>query len=675
MTCVPNDPRFRLLDWLVGWDAAPDGWIGLAGADDPSGLRLAGHGPALTSEQLDPYIQPPPLSAGCGPCDWVLATLPAPDSRTLLLGPCDNQWRQAWIGGCAALRFERAVAVAVDRHRIAIADSELQRVCILRLKSGQVIGEAQVENPVDAAFGPRGDLFVASQGGTAIIVLSGRGRRLGAWPGNLPQGRIERLAFDRNGRLWLVVDSEGRRSLFVQRYQRDSTFEAGTYAALTEAFDRSALQRSSSLGFCLNQGCFDWYGRPIASDLISTRPVAEFARQGQLLTTAIDSGIPRCRWHRVMIDATVPDGTSLSLAVSTSEVKTPTAQGANTPPWDGFPGGIPHPSDWQQIGAGLLDALIEQPAGRYIFVRLRLSGDGTATPRVRRIHLDFPRATSADLLPAVYHDDATGGAFTERFLGLFDASLDTVSETVRRFPALLDAHRAPADVLPWIANFLAVALDEGWSSETRRRILSGAAALFRQRGTLPGLESAIRLAYFPNTDDDAAAIVEHGRGRAWGSVTSTQGTPGSAAARLGSTRLFGRAQARLTLGRSAIGRTPLMSFGDPGDDPHRAGAFRFTVTVPPAAGVTRESVARLIDGQKPAHTIADIRIGGDREFILGTGARLGIDTLLRRPSPMAFGNPQLRLRRGTILAGQRPTGAVLGMHPLTPPPSCWSDAR
>lgn len=678
MTCVPSDPRFRLLDRLVGWDAAAAD--GLAGFDEPEGLRLAGGGAGIDNEALDPFIPPPRLAPGCGPCDWVLATRFPPDSRILQLGPCGNDWRPFGSGACAPLTFEDVVAVAVDRHRLAVAEPD--RIWILSLDGRQIVGEAAADRVRDLAFGPHGSLFAAAEGGRAIAIFAESGGSLGGWPGPLPKGRIVRLAFDREGLLWLVVRKKGKRRLYVQKGRRSAAFEEATAAMLAAAFDRLSLIRSDGHGFCLARGgpeadtaetCYDWYGRPLDGGCVGHGSAATYEKQGQLLTFALDSGMPRCIWHRIRVDAEIPDNSALALAVAASDIADPAPQGAGLGDWAAFPAGVPHPDDWQTLAPGITDALIRQPAGRYLFVRLRLSGDGSATPRVRRIHIDFPRETSADLLPAIYHEDAEGGAFTERFLSLFDASLDTVAETVRRFPALLDGDRVPADVLPWIADFLSVALDESWSAEARRRIIAGAPGLFRTRGTLPGLTEAIRLAYLPEPADGAPAIVEHGMERVWGGVAAAGVPPPPTAARLGATRLFGRGSARFALDRSALGQAPLMSFGDPGEDPHRSGQFRFSVSVPQADGLNRVSLLRLIEGQKPAHTLADVHIGGESHFVLGTTVRLGIDTLLRLPVPMALGDPALRLRRGAILAGRRRRGAVLGMSALSPSTAAWSD--
>ena len=681
MTCVPNEPRFRLLDRFVGWDAESS--PGLAGHDEAEGLRLAGTEADPSSAALDPFIPPPPLAAGCGPCDWVLATRSPPDSRILILDGCGNDWRPAWSGGCAAYPFDRAVAVAVDRHRLAIAESS-GRLWVVRIEGGQVIGEARVEEPRDIAFGSDGRLFAAVRGGAAIAVFTESGGPLGFWPDKLPPGRIERLAFDREGRLWLVVRKDGRRTLFVQRGRRSAGFEKADIVRLAASFERLSLVRSSRLGFCLSRGtadsdsgalCWNWHGRPLPGLGADPGGAGAYVERGQLLTAALDSGTPRCRWHRIRVDADLPDRTGLSVAVAVSDLPTPAAQGVGQGDWAAFPGGIPHPDDWQELPAGVDDALIRQPAGRYLFVRLRLWGDGSATPRVRRIHIDFPRSTSADLLPSIYQEDEAAGAFTERFVSLFDSSLETVAETVRRFPALLDGGRAPAEVLPWIAGFLSIALDESWSVETRRRILRAAPDLFRKRGTLAGLEQAIRLAWFPGESERGPAIVEHGFERAWGGVAPATDAPPRTAARLGATRLFGRASARFTVGSSRIGRTPVMSFGDPAEDAHSTGAFRFSVAVPPTPGLSRTSLLRLIDGQRPAHTLASVQVGGERSFVLGTSVKLGIDTLLRMPAPMALGDPELRLRRGAVLAGRRRSGGVLGISVLSSPPSSWSEVR
>ena len=83
--------------------------------------------------------------------------------------------------------------------------------------------------------------------------------------------------------------------------------------------------------------CFSWDAEPLDSLPTGT---ATLQTAGQLLTMAIDSGQPRCRWHRVRVDADVPARTSVLVAVATSEDPTPPGTIAELAP-DGFPAGPP----------------------------------------------------------------------------------------------------------------------------------------------------------------------------------------------------------------------------------------------------------------------------------------------------------------------------------------------
>lgn len=673
MTCVPSDPRFRLLDHIVGWDAANHD--GLTGLDDPDGIRLTNTLQGIPPEELDPYIPPPPLAPGCGPCDWYLAPRAAPLSHIKALDGCSNDWRLAWPRGCVPVEFKRAVAIAVDRHRIAVADAGTGRVWVMLLKGAQVVAEIAVDHPRDLSFGPSGEIVVAAEGECTLRRFSFNGRPLGPWPTVLPLTSVTRIAHDRMGRLWLATEiAPNRFVLFSQDTVFDPAFIPRKGVDLAKAFEPTAAVRSGQSGFCLRRGgskggpltlCWNWFGRSIAPECIETMAGRGYATQGQLLTHALDSGMPRCRWHRLIFDAEIPAGTRVSVAVATDEVPTPQQQGVPDPDWEVFPAGRPHPADWQAIPPGLTDALIRCPPGRYLFLRLRLCGDGNATPCVRRIHIDFPRATSADLLPAVFREGEAAGDFTERFLSLFDASLGTVDAAVARFPALIDVAGVQDEVLPWIARFLSVTLDETWDAKMRRRMLKAAPELFRRRGTRWGLEKSIRLAFGLREDEDPA-ITEHGLERVWGAVASSrQRRPTDA--RLGHTRLFSRRGARLTLGASPLGRTPVMSYGDPAADPHAVGAFRFTVGLPASVRADQAALARLVEGQKPAHTLAMMRASATTGFLLGSRLLLGIDTLITRPNPHVLGEGCTQLGRNSILGGVPPPGPVLGTRALTNP--------
>jgi phage tail-like protein len=561
------------------------------------------------------------------------------------------------------------VAIAARDLFVAVADRS-GRVRILVRPGLQVVGEIFLHHPGPLTFAPWRELIVT--GGDReqphLLRYSLTGERLGAWPFAAP-GPVDRLAFSADRRLWLVTrHTEGLRVWVATRPREDcddgvtstGSFEPASLDDLREAFPRSNLSAVGSLGFCVTvrdrsgrsvSCCYSWMGRCVEYADIGADPPPRRFRQGQLLTAAIDSGVPGCAWHRVRIDADVPRGTAVEIAVSPSADPQPTPQGHLTPPgpWSAFATGVPHPDDWQINEGGALDFLIRRPPGRYLFVRLRLSGDGAATPVVRRIRLDFERATSLDHLPSVYRETPDVEDFTERFLSIFDATIGQLDDAIAAAPALLDGASVPDEILPWLASLVDVVFDREWSTAQRRRILRAIPDLYRQRGTPGGLRQAIVLALGVD-----AAIEEHALGRAWGGLR--------AHTIVGQTRLFGQSRVRLRLGSSALGSAPLNSFGDPREDPFASHAHRFSVRVAPTGeygAVRPDKLAALVEAQKPAHAVArDIRLGGDG-FVIGRPLAIGIDTAFARlPAAVLGRTGNVRLGRKTVLTTRWPDGGA-----------------
>ncbi|MFG3510744.1 phage tail protein [Streptomyces sp. NPDC047821] len=641
MTCTPHPATFRLLDPYVGWDETPDGEPGTGGVvgfDDPAGIRLAHPGAAPegpTRDELLPWFPDPRLAPGCGPCSWYL--LVPGERRLLRRDPCTGAFGPLWPPACDPGTLRAPVSVAARGHRLAVV--ETGRVLVWRREGAQLAGVIPVRRPRWAAPGPADEVLIARQGSTDLL----RYGSSGGFRGTLRTGARGEIVGLRTGpgrTVWLLTHDGTR--LRIHRGDHGRPFRTVTPAELARALPPSALTSADDEGFRLTEKGPDgprthgytWHGLP--RDTVP-RPAGAYVTSGSYLTTLVDSGLSRCRWHRVRVDAEVPAGTAVSVGVVVTE------------------DGRYEESDWQVSAPGVTDFLVDQPPGRYLRLRLRLSGDGGATPLVHRVRLDFPRATSADLLPPAFRQDPAADDFTERFLSLFDATLADVDRVIERYPALLDPAGVPDRVLPWLAGLLGLSFEAGWDARTRRALLAAAPELYRRRGTPWALREAVRIVF-----GVAPVIDELATDRRWAHLRAAVGQPGrpgpapgreGVPARgqgLGSVRLFGRSASRFRAGGSALGAAPLRAYGNPDTDPLTAHAHRFRVLLP-AGSADPAALRRLVERQAPAHTVGSVRTGG-AGFVVGSRSTVGVDTaFVPLPPPVLGGRNPLRLNRDGVL--------------------------
>ncbi|MEV4319035.1 phage tail protein [Actinocrispum sp. NPDC049592] len=604
MTCAPQPATFRLLDAYVGWDELDVRDI--VGFADPDGIRLAftGDPDGPSRSQLLPWFPDRRLAPGCQSCAWYLI------AGTKLLHRDACGWTRVPV------RLHEPYSVAARGHRLAVVESN--RVMVWRRQGEQLAGVIHLRDARWAALAPGDKVLVARQGSTDLWRFSSDGRPLGVIPTGAT-GEIIGLRTGPGKTIWLLTEDDGRLRIY-----RSGPFGTSTLDELTKELPSSTLVSADDDGFCLKENgadgpvknCYTWEGEPQDA---SPDPV-QYVREGEFVTAMIDSGISRCRWHRVRLTADVPSGTAVQARIVVSEDN----QFDET--------------DWQTAPAGSTDFLVDQPPGRFLMLSLRLTGDGTATPVVRRVRLDFPRVTSADLLPPAFREDPAADDFTERFLSLFDASLAEIDRVVERYPALLDPAGVPDRVVPWLAGLLGLSFESGWDAEIRRKLVAEAPELYRRRGTPWALQRAIEIVF-----GRTPVINELATDRRWAHT-------GGSGPGLGSVRLFGRSSTRLRIGRSVLGGAPLKAFGDPEKDPLSEHAHRFSVSLP-AGSAAEKALRRLVDRQAPAHTVGSVRVG-QLGFVIGSKSTVGVDTAFVPLPPPVLGRVRLN-RDGVLRPGPR----------------------
>ena len=117
--------------------------------------------------------------------------------------------------------------------------------------------------------------------------------------------------------------------------------------------------------------------------------------------------------------------------------------------------------------------------------------DGAGQVKVEEYAAISVTANSALLryLPGLYADSGVMG----RYLMLFESFLAPIEAQIGEIPNYFDPKMTPAEMLPWLASWLDLTLEEHWSEAQRRELIASAIQLYRSRGTRTALTKYIEL--------------------------------------------------------------------------------------------------------------------------------------------------------------------------------------
>lgn len=94
-----------------------------------------------------------------------------------------------------------------------------------------------------------------------------------------------------------------------------------------------------------------------------------------------------------------------------------------------------------------------------------------------------------DYLPAIFSEDAA----IREFLTPYEDILRGFWDALTHIDAGVDPAQANSGALPWLASWVALALDNEWPEEKSRELIARAISLYRIRGTVAGLKEYLNL--------------------------------------------------------------------------------------------------------------------------------------------------------------------------------------
>lgn len=237
------------------------------------------------------------------------------------------------------------------------------------------------------------------------------------------------------------------------------------------------------------------------------QPRRIYATTARFMTPVLDGAEPQCVWDRLRLDACIPPGTAVRIEARAADDTSALAPGDSgwtlqPEPYLNHDGGeLPGKgraalaSGDRAAGRGCWDLLLQGMVGRYLQLRISLSGDRRFTPQLRALRAWYPRVSWSRFLPAIYRADPGPADFLDRFLANMEGISSGLEGRIATAQALLDPRTAPAESLDWLASWMDTALDPSWDEDRRRLFIAHAASFFAWRGTMRGLSLALRLAF------------------------------------------------------------------------------------------------------------------------------------------------------------------------------------
>ncbi len=358
-------------------------------------------------------------------------------------------------------------------------------------------------------------------------------------------------------------------------------------------------------------GRLDGTGLP----LVALPRRVEVPRYGSVTTTALDGGRTGFAWDRLTLSATLPATTRLVLSTLTSDVAIAFDRLAAVPTerWSAplaiEPGDVP-------------EVLVQSDPGRYLWIRVELSGDGTVSPTISQLDVFGPRRSAMRYLPAPLHQDPESARFLDQFLSYFDTIFAEVTAVNRDIAALFDPGDVPEEFLSWLGAWFDLDFDASWPTEVRREMVAGAVPYFRMRGTVAGLQRILQ--WHTGLSGALPQVIEHFRLPAEPEL--------------------------LMIGGVAL---------DPGPRAHS-----FTIVLPSYVvdADRRPVLERLIEASIPAHTRYRLHLV-DPGVQIAAQSTLGVDMTLT-----SYGAGPLddsRLDHSFAVGPPRPTALVHYPHPLS----------
>lgn len=215
-------------------------------------------------------------------------------------------------------------------------------------------------------------------------------------------------------------------------------------------------------------------------------------RQGGWISHILDGGEGGIHWHRLCMDCTLGENMAYAAAVYGTDSPEEAEKAGRL---------IREEQDSFQRLLGLLqpfkilefqnpsDVLLNRASCRYLWIAVRLWGNGGGSPVIGKMQIWFPAKSWVSYLPEYYQGQ--NNTFLERFLAVFQTIYEELEQDIRTSAGRLELQTENREQFDQLTGWLNMDNRQMWPQERLRRYLAMGAAAYRDRGTRRGLERLV----------------------------------------------------------------------------------------------------------------------------------------------------------------------------------------
>lgn len=139
------------------------------------------------------------------------------------------------------------------------------------------------------------------------------------------------------------------------------------------------------------------------------------------------------------------------------------------------------------------EGLFHNANGRYMILRIKLSGRENCNPIINKIKIYYNRNSYIKYLPEIYQSDKDEDDFLERYLSLFESFYIDIEEKIEYISNNFDIDKANIEFLMWISRWMGLDEYSYWQEDKLRKLLKRAAFLCKKKGTKKAIEEILEI--------------------------------------------------------------------------------------------------------------------------------------------------------------------------------------